>query len=113
MPRLANRLSAISVPLSISMAMSLGAAEIQLDELDLTGMSSGWGVPKARQSIVGKGMVINGKSYARGVGTHVESVLILESDGGVEAFDAAFPYEETPDQLSAIAAVEKDLAVAE
>ena len=29
---------------------------------------------------------------------------------GREAFDAAFPYEETPDQLSAIAAVEKDLA---
>ena len=29
---------------------------------------------------------------------------------GVEAFDAAFPYEETPDQVSAIAAVRKDLA---
>ena len=29
---------------------------------------------------------------------------------GREAFDAAFPYEETPDQLAAIAAVEKDLA---
>ena len=29
---------------------------------------------------------------------------------GREAFDAAFPYEETPDQATAIAAVEKDLA---
>ena len=29
---------------------------------------------------------------------------------GKDAFDAAFPYEETPDQLTAIAAVEKDLA---
>ena len=29
---------------------------------------------------------------------------------GREAFDAAFPYEETPDQVSAIAAVEQDLA---
>ena len=29
---------------------------------------------------------------------------------GREAFDAAFPYEETPDQLSAIAAIEQDLA---
>ena len=29
---------------------------------------------------------------------------------GREAFDAAFPYEETPDQISAIAAVEADLA---
>ena len=29
---------------------------------------------------------------------------------GVDAFDAAFPYEETPDQISAIAAVRKDLA---
>ena len=29
---------------------------------------------------------------------------------GVEAFDAAFPYEETPDQQTAIAAVRKDLA---
>ena len=29
---------------------------------------------------------------------------------GREAFDAAFPFEETPDQVSAIAAVEKDLA---
>jgi len=30
---------------------------------------------------------------------------------GIEAFEAAFPYEETPDQVSAIAAVKKDLAV--
>ena len=29
---------------------------------------------------------------------------------GREAFDAAFPYEETPDQISAIAAIEQDLA---
>ena len=29
---------------------------------------------------------------------------------GREAFDAAFPYEETPDQLAAIAAIEKDMA---
>ena len=29
---------------------------------------------------------------------------------GVDAFDAAFPYEETPDQISAITAVRKDLA---
>ena len=29
---------------------------------------------------------------------------------GADAFDAAFPYEETPDQISAIAAVRKDLA---
>ena len=29
---------------------------------------------------------------------------------GRDAFDAAFPYEETPDQLAAIAAVDKDLA---
>ena len=29
---------------------------------------------------------------------------------GRDAFDAAFPYEETPDQVTAIAAVEKDLA---
>ena len=29
---------------------------------------------------------------------------------GVDAFDAAFPYEETPDQVTAIAAVRKDLA---
>ncbi len=29
---------------------------------------------------------------------------------GRDAFDAAFPYEETPDQLSAIAAIDKDLA---
>lgn len=29
---------------------------------------------------------------------------------GIDAFDAAFPFEETPDQISAIAAVKKDLA---
>ena len=33
----------------------------------------------------------------------------IDCDGG-DAFDAAFPYEETPDQISAIAAVRKDLA---
>ncbi len=29
---------------------------------------------------------------------------------GIEAFEAAFPYEETPDQLAAISAIKKDLA---
>lgn len=34
----------------------------------------------------------------------------VECDG-IDAFEAAFPYEETPDQAAAIAAVKKDLAV--
>ena len=68
-------------------ACPLCAAEIQLDELDLTGMSSGWGVPKARQSIVGKGMVINGKSYARGVGTHALSSVTFRLEG-IDRFEA-------------------------
>ena len=33
----------------------------------------------------------------------------VECDG-IEAFEAAFPYEETPDQLAAIAAIKKDLS---
>lgn len=77
---------------ALGVAFAGYAAETHyLDELDLDTMSCGLRLRPAKNlSVRQKPLRLGGadRVFARGVGTHVESVLILEADGRVEAFDA-------------------------
>ena len=64
------------------------AAVVQLGEVDLSRMSSGWGKPRVDQSVTGQPISIGGRTFDRGVGTHAQSDLYLELDGEVERFTA-------------------------
>lgn len=69
----------------------LAAETRYLDEFNLETMSCGLRLrPVKNLSVKQKPLRMGSATnvYARGVGTHVESVLILESDGRVGAFDA-------------------------
>ena len=60
-----------------------------LDSFDLSSMTCGMGKrPQARLSVLGKPLRLGDKTYARGVGTHSESVMLFRADGDVKAFDA-------------------------
>ena len=61
---------------------------IWLDELDLSQMTSGWDSPKKNLSIAGKPLTVNGKAFARGVGTHALSSGTFLLSGGVTRFEA-------------------------
>lgn len=71
---------------------SVSSGEIRhLDEMDISSMSCGMRLkPQVKLSVKGTPMRLGSATnvFERGVGTHVESVYVLESDGRVERFEA-------------------------
>jgi len=57
-----------------------------LDETDLGAMRCGWGAPKAGKSVDGNALTVAGRTFARGVGTHAVSTLLLELKGRGKKF---------------------------
>ena len=62
--------------------------KVWLDELPLDGMICGWGQVHAKRSVDGNPLRIGDQTFARGVGTHAESVAIYDMAGKALAFDA-------------------------
>ena len=72
-----------------SAAVALHAeTRVWLDELDLTTMTCGWERPRAKASVAGNPLTVDGKRFERGVGTHADSWFVLEADGQALAFEA-------------------------
>lgn len=59
-----------------------------LDLADLSLMRSGWGGPKAGESVDGNPLSIGGVRFGRGVGTHALSTFLLNTDGRGKRFVA-------------------------
>ncbi len=67
----------------------LSAAEtVRLEDLDLGGMSSGWGKPQKNQSVTERPLSIGGQKFERGVGTHANSENWITLDGKTKSFTA-------------------------
>ena len=64
------------------------AATVRLDELDLTALTSGWGQPRANQSVTQKPLIIGDTKFERGVGTHAYSECLVSLDGRARLFSA-------------------------
>jgi len=70
---------------------TLGAADpriVRLSSLDLANVTQGWGGARADQAVTGKPMTVAGKAYEHGVGTHANSLIRLELNGGTSRFTA-------------------------
>ena len=61
---------------------------LPLQDLDLSGMTTGWGVPQKNLSITQKPILIGGVTFARGVGTHANSEFSIVLDGKARVFSA-------------------------
>jgi alpha-D-xyloside xylohydrolase len=72
---LAALLPSFVVTSNVAMAQT---GTVWLDELDLRGMRQGFGTPRACQSVMGNVLMVAGRAYARGVGTHAKSSLTLD-----------------------------------
>ena len=60
-----------------------------VDEFDLSAASCGMGKRvRARRSVDGNPLTLNGKAHARGFGTRPESAVAFRANGKVKAFDA-------------------------
>ena len=64
------------------------AETIWLDDLNLGSATQGWGEPHKNKSVEGHPLTIGGKEFARGFGTHAESTLRVNLDGGAQKFSA-------------------------
>jgi alpha-galactosidase len=64
------------------------AEEVYLSSLDLSPIVQGWGKPQADKSVTGKPLTIGGKVFARGVGSHADSVIRIDLQGGAQRFSA-------------------------
>ncbi|MBC8108783.1 MAG: NPCBM/NEW2 domain-containing protein [Anaerolineae bacterium] len=83
-----NRLSVfVCVLLSIA-ALSRAADVVWLDELNLAGATQEWGEVQARKSVDGNSLIVGGRMFERGVGTHANASMTVVLDHGVESFDA-------------------------
>ena len=72
----------------LACAASIHAAELQVETLPLKTLSTGWGKPMPNKSIGGAPLRVGGKAFARGIGTHAPSVLLLSLDGKATRFTA-------------------------
>jgi hypothetical protein len=68
--------------------LSSSAAQLWLEKMDLRAMSSGYGRSRAGLSVEGNPLKMAGKTYARGVGTHAPSQMVIQLDGKAEKFQA-------------------------
>ena len=80
---------AVWVFAAISAGSGWAAAEtVRLEDLDLGGMSSGWGKPQKNQSVTERPLSIGGQKFERGVGTHANSESWITLDGKTKSFTA-------------------------
>jgi alpha-galactosidase len=78
----------ICLLLSLALAVRAGAETIWLDDLDVSQASQGWGDPHKNESVEGHTLSLGGKTFARGFGTHADSVLYVRLGGNAKSFSA-------------------------
>jgi alpha-galactosidase len=89
MSRIALSILAFALVLAIATSTCLRADEtVPLSTLDLHKMKQGWGEAKIDQAVTGKPMTIGTETFEHGVGTHAESALFVQLNGGTTRFTA-------------------------
>jgi alpha-galactosidase len=68
---------------------AVSAETVWLDHLDVGTATQGWGTPQKNKSVGGHQLTIGGQVFERGFGTHAESTLIVNLNGGAQAFSAS------------------------
>jgi alpha-galactosidase len=82
-------LFALGFSLAVATARNVAAETVWLDQLDLRSAAQGWGEPQKNKSVGEHALTIGGKSFERGFGTHAESFLKINLDGGAQKFSAS------------------------
>src|ERR1700742_1728287 len=67
----------------------LQAATVWLNDLDISQTTQGWGDPHKNKSVDNHDLSINGQKFEHGLGTHAESVLYVNLNGGAKSLSAS------------------------
>jgi alpha-galactosidase len=79
----------LACALSMFAAGQLPAATVWLDELNIRVASQGWGEPQKNKSVEGHPLAVGGHTFEHGFGTHAESTLNIQLNGGAQSFSAS------------------------
>jgi alpha-galactosidase len=82
------KFKALLVLVTLILPMVAWSAErvVWLDELDISLIQQNWGTAKAGKAVNDKPMMLGGKTFEHGVGTHAEGVLYVALDGQAKRF---------------------------
>ena len=82
------------------------AADVPVASLDLSHARQSWGEPRANQSVDGHPLTLAGRTYAKGFGTHADSLLVIDLNAKAQRFSAVAGLDDevTPDPRSKNAA---------
>ena len=69
--------------------MGARAETVWLDSLKLKLAAQEWGTPQKNKSVDGHPLIIAGKTFERGFGTHAKSILRVQLNGGSKSFTAS------------------------
>lgn len=69
--------------------LSLSAATVWLNDLDIGLTTQDWGNPGKNQSVDGHPLRIGGKTFEHGLGTHAQSTLFISLKGAAQSFSAS------------------------
>jgi len=65
-----------------------GGKTVWLSDLDISKTQQGWGEPRKDLSVDGNPLRIGGATFKKGLGTHADSILYVQLDGGSRRFTA-------------------------
>ena len=82
-------LTSLGFAAALCAAKNVAAETVWLDQLELRTVVQGWGDPHKNQSVESHALRIAGKEFERGFGTHAESILHVNLDGGAQKFSAS------------------------
>jgi hypothetical protein len=52
--------------------------DVYLDPADFLKNEAGWGEPRVNKSVTGRALIVNGRTYERGIGTHANGEIVLK-----------------------------------
>ena len=88
--------------LLFSLPTLVRAETFGLETLELQYIEQGWGEPHANQSVDGHPMMLDGKRFEHGVGTHANSTFRIALGGKAERFTATVGVDDEVDKKGSV-----------
>jgi alpha-galactosidase len=72
---------------------------LRLEELDISQMTCGWGMPLANKTVLEKPLTIRGQVFAHGVGTHADGEFVVDLKSAAVRFAAVVGVDDEAEEM--------------
>lgn len=81
-----NRIKGTALMVCLGYTACLGGETVPLDSLDLTFVRQGYGKATSGRCVTGAPIVLGGKTFHQGIGSHANSTMWIDLDGNAQRF---------------------------